>query len=69
MVRDFSSIFTIMLNGDNEYKAGFEGITLKKMRGIEKWQLENLYFFNSKGDNLRLSQFRTSLVMSDDKMQ
>ena len=38
------------------------------MTGMEKWQFENVYIFNSKGDNLRILQTQTSLVMSDYKI-
>ena len=66
-MRELSSIFTILPNGDNDNEAILKESQNNFDRHIENGSSISLYF-NSKGDNLRISQIQTSLVMSDYKI-
>ena len=62
-MRYFSSIFTILPNGDNDNEA-----VLKESQNNFDRPIENGIFFNSKEDNPKFSQIQTSFVTSDYKI-
>ena len=66
-MRDFSSIFTILPNGDNA-----DEVVLKESQNNFDRPIENgsskSSSFKSEGDNLRISQIQMSLVMFDYKI-
>ena len=64
-MHNFSSILTIMPHRDNDYKAVLKELHSKDWHIEEMAAWKSLYIFNSKGDNLIISQIQTLLVMSD----
>ena len=60
-------MFTILPNGDNDNEAVLKESQNNFDRPIENGS-SKIYIFNSKGDNLQISQIQTVLIMPDYKI-